>query len=130
MGLTTFDETAAEVWSWLLVPASGTGFIALVPTDVFDRRVDSILVSNRDGIAHVINLSLIVGSSRTQLGSVSVPAGAGYAGTPSVDILPTSLPATQVGLVVPGNYALNFNVSVAVVATFDMSVTAFGGRVQ
>jgi hypothetical protein len=128
MGLSTFDEKAAVIWNALVLPAAGTGAVTLIPAQVGDVRVDTILVSNRDGIAHVIIVQVAVGAVYTIIGTVSVPAGAGTAGTPSVDILAAVLPATQVGLVLPGGDILRISMAVAIVATFDVSVTAFGGE--
>lgn len=127
MGRAIFDEKSVITTNLLVLPASGTGAITLVGTDVNDRRIDTILVSNRDGIAHVINLSLLVGAVVTQLGSVSVPAGQGYAGTPSIDLLAAVLPADQVGYPLVGGCQLHINMVVAVVATFDVSLSVIGG---
>lgn len=128
MGLSTFDERTALTRSRLVVPADGVALLPLMTVDFSDARVDQILVANRDGIPHVVNLILTNGAVLTNLGSVSVTAGAGYAGTPSVDLLASIFPATQVGIVIQGGMLLGVQLAVAVVATFDMSFSAFGGR--
>jgi hypothetical protein len=127
MSLATFDERNALSQSRLVLPADGTALVPLVTVNSQERRIDTILVANRDGIAHVINVVTTVGAVVTNLGSVSVPAGQGYLGTPSLDILAAVLPATQVGLVLMPGQLVGVQLAVAVVATFDVSVTAQGG---
>lgn len=127
MGLGIFDERTVYLAQVLMVPADGIATKIIVPANQSDRRVDAMMVANRDGIAHVVNLSMVSGAVTVQLGSVSVPAGQGYAGTPSLDVLAAVLPATQVGInLIPGA-TLNVVLSVAIVATFDLSLCAIGG---
>lgn len=127
MGLQIFDERTVYTQLKLALPADGVGVIALVAVNQSDRRVDSITVANRDTIAHVVNLLLVNGAVTVNLGSVSVAAGAGYAGTPSVDLLASVLPATQVGFPLASADSLSVQLAVAIQATFDMSFHALGG---
>lgn len=127
MGLQIFDERTVLTAVKLMLPADGTAAVSILPVHSSDRRVDSIIVSNRDTIAHVCNLTLVAGAVTVELGSVSVAASAGYLGTPGVDILASCLPATVVGLAMPPAGSLNLSLSVALVATFDLSVTVNGG---
>jgi len=122
-----FDERTVLSQSVLMLPADGTATKVVAAVNSSDRRIDNLLCANRDGIAHVVNVSIVAGGVTVQIGSVSIPAGQGYAGTPSLDILAAILPATQVGLnLVPGA-TLNVQLPVAIVATFDMSFYAQGG---
>jgi hypothetical protein len=127
MSISTLDERNVLNLQRLVLPADGTGSLALVPVNSNDRRIDSILVANRDTIPHVVTLAKTNTAVTTVLGSLSVPAGQGYAGTPSLDLLASILPASQVGLTLMSADTLNVQLAVAVAATFDLSVSAFGG---
>ena len=127
MSIAQFDERVVNNSTRLVVPADGTALLPLVTVGVGDRRVDALLVSNRDTIAHVVNIVLTHVGVLTVLGSTSVPAGAGFAGAPSVDIMAASFPSTQVGMNLTGADLLGVQLAVAVAATFDVSVTAVGG---
>jgi hypothetical protein len=128
MGTQVFDERTVLNQSRLVVPADGTGVLALVTATTTDRRIDTLLCANRDGIAHVVSLVFTNGAVVTQLGSVSVPAGTGYAGTPAIDLLVACFPVSQAGLAIQPTQLLGIQLAVAVVATFDLSVTALGGQ--
>lgn len=127
MGFQVYDETAVLNLNRLIVPADGTALLPLVPAASVSRRIDAILAANRDTIDHVINVQMTVGAVVTEIGSVTVPAGAGYAGVPTVDLLGSGFPATQAGVTLIGTSLIGVQLPVAVVATFDVSVTAVGG---
>lgn len=127
MSIQTFDERTVLIQPVLMVPGDGTTTKVIVAANSSDRRIDALMVSNRDTIAHVLNLTSVLGGVTTQLGSVSIPAGQGYAGTPSIDILAACFPATQVGVNLTPSATLNVSMVVAIQATFDVSLTAFGG---
>jgi len=127
MALGIFDERTVLVQQILMVPADGVATKVIVAANSSDRRIDALMVANRDGIAHVVNVTMVFGGITVQLGSVSIPAGQGYAGTPSLDLLVQVLPATQVGINLPPTATLNVVLSVAIVATFDVSFCAIGG---
>jgi hypothetical protein len=123
MSLGIFDERTVLGAFKIVLPADGTGAVALVPINSGDRRIDTISVVNRDGIAHVVNLLLVNGATTIQLGSASIPANQGYAGTPALDLLALIQPATSAGITLqPGD-----SMAVAIVATFDVSFRCSGG---
>lgn len=127
MGLQTFDERVIFSASKRILPADGIASLALVTVASQDRRIDNILVANRDTIPHVVTLTRTTATIVTTLGSVSVPAGTGYAGTPTIDLLAAIFPATMGGLPVQGPETINVQLAVAVAATFDLDVSVLGG---
>jgi hypothetical protein len=127
MSLGIFDERTVLGAFKIVLPADGTGAVALVPINSGDRRIDTISVVNRDGIAHVVNLLLVNGATTIQLGSASIPANQGYAGTPALDLLALIQPATSAGITLQPGDTLSVSMAVAIVATFDVSFRCSGG---
>ena len=129
MGLQAFDETLAVLAQENLVNANGTAYSALVPSGTGQKRLDAIVTTNTDAIAHVVNLQVTVGATSTFLGSVSVPAGAGVGGVAPVDLIAGLGLASLTALVLPAASILSVAVAVAVTAPQTVAMTAFGGTV-
>lgn len=127
MSLQSFDERTVLNGNRRVLPADGTTSVSVVAVNSSDRRIDTILVANRDTIAHVVTLTKVNGAITTTLGSLSIPAGTGYAGTPSIDLLAGCVPATQIGINLNPADTLAVTLAVAVQATFDLDVTTLGG---
>lgn len=127
MSVTTFDERSVLAHNRRLLPADGTGVVAFVPANSSDRRMDAMLIANRDTIAHVVTLLKVNGAVTICLGSATIPAGQGYAGTPSLDLLALVFPATMVGINLVAGDTLAVQLAVALQATFDLDVSAYGG---
>jgi len=129
MGLATLDERAPYVVNTHFAPVDGTAAKPITTTATAAVRIDAITATNSDGIAHQVTLTLNDTIARLPLGSVSIPAGQGTNGTPSLDILAGSLPATVVGVVLPPGAALWLVMSVAIVAPNGVDIIALGGYV-
>jgi hypothetical protein len=127
MGLGIFDESRVYQAARIVLPADAVALVPLVAVGTVDRRIDNLLAVNRDTIAHTVNVVTTIGGVLTVIGSVSVPAGQGYAGTKALDLLDGALPATQVGLNLISGNLLGVQLVVAVQATFDLTVFANGG---
>ena len=129
MGLATFDEKQAYAKVVYFINATGVTQQHLADASGLILRIDSLVVTNADSIAHVITVQLNDGSTGGTLGTVSVAAGAGTAGTPGVDILAAVLPATVVGVVLPPSAFIGAFLAVAVTGGNTLQVTALGGYV-
>jgi hypothetical protein len=129
MGLSTFDEFLPISQRTLIKAAQTTAIQQIAVSVNGSLRIDNVLVSNNDVIAHVVDLVVSSGVTPTIIGGASVPAGTGYAGTKSIDLLATALPATLVGLVLPLGTGLYANAEVAVTSTFELDLTVLGGVV-
>jgi hypothetical protein len=126
VGLSIFDEKVPLLAYVNIVNADGTNVKTLTTAQSAYTRFDTILVSNADTIAHVINLWADVASTRF-LGSVNIPAGAGHLGVAPVDLI-AALPLTNPGgLVITGAMGLGVHLDVAMVAPYTMHVVALGG---
>lgn len=129
MGLQNFDERDPLQFSKVVLAADGITRHPLMLPGVGNARVDSIVATNSDAIAHVVILSLLISAVETNLGSASIPAGQGYAGTPGLDLLALILPATQVGLVVGALETLRYALEVVMGGTTHVDLTVNGGFV-
>jgi hypothetical protein len=129
MGLSTYDEVFAIDNGYIFTNGSGITTHDLVPQVTSDTRIDVILASNNDTIPHVIFLLLGTGSNMFIVGSVSVPAGTGFAGTPTVDILAACLPAAMVGIVIPNGARIQGQLLVAMVGAYLLETLALGGQI-
>jgi hypothetical protein len=127
MAIGTFDERTVLTQQVLMLPADGTATKVLAPVNSSDRRIDAITVTNRDTIAHVVTASIVVGATTVAIGSVSIPAGQGFAGTPAIDLLAAILPATVVGVNLGPSATFNVTLAVAIQATFDVGFWISGG---
>lgn len=87
-----FDDTATP-----LLP--GSMGLAIGP----DQRFDVIMAANNDTINHIVGFTFVANLTRGVIGSVTVPAGAGYGAVPPVDVLAAMLPTAQPFLLVESN---------------------------
>jgi hypothetical protein len=106
------DGTAGKViWTAQPVPCS----------------VTAILVTNINTVVATVNLLLVVGGSAFDIGSVTVPIGAGTGGAAAVELLSTLLGANQNWLPLDVNVGLQMSLSVALTGTNAVVVTCLGG---
>lgn len=127
MSLSQFDERTALVTPVQIALADGVALKTLATGALSGQRVDDILASNNDTIPHVLELALTVGAVTYALGSVSVPAGTGWAGAPALSLGATLLPPLQAGWLLGYNNLLKVRVTVAMVGAFVCDVVGFGG---
>lgn len=91
-------------------------------------RIDRLLLTNDDTIAHDVQLTMWTGTAAGTIGSVAVPAGTGYAGVKAVDAIDALLPAgTPYLLVPPGGY-VTLHCEVGVTTGKFVRGLAFGGH--
>lgn len=127
MSLTAFDEHAPFIGIRPLVNANGTTQQNVVSNSPLQTRIDVMLASNDDTIAHTITILAGPVGGAKRIGSASVPAGTGVLGQPSMDILKAALPPSQVGIVLDGGSELDVQLDVAMVGTSTLTVMAIGG---
>ncbi len=129
MGLQNFDESSPVAEANSFIAADGTTGKPITTTTGLRVRVDVIIAANTDTIAHVITLSYFDGTARVILGSVSIPAGQGTAGTPGLDILAPCLPASITGIVIVPNGYIQAGLAVAVTGANVVQLLTLGGTV-
>lgn len=126
MGLTVYDERQPFSGQAIILPASGTGLVQAYPAATLQERIDAIYVTTDAVGAQVIRLYLS-NAQDTLLGSVSIPASQGIAGTPAIDLL-SALPATaRDGLVLWGGDVVKVAMEASVPAGKSVWVTVVGG---
>jgi len=129
VGLSTFDEVQPIVNGVTILNADGTAPKSITTAQTSRIRVDSILVSNTDTIAHVVRLYALISAVAYLIGSVSVPAGQGTAGTPAIDLLASALPITQVGIALAASVTLQASVEVVMTGATVLTINVVGGYV-
>ncbi len=127
MGVSIFDE---------ILPFRNCNIIDDNPVDqpIFiasaqDRaaRVDLVIFASTDVIDHNVQLSLQVGGTVAIIGTVVVPAGAGYVGVPSVEAIAHLPLAAQGGVLVMAGDFLYAQTLEAVTATKQLTMVMLGG---
>ena len=129
MGLSVYDEHT-RIWEGTTFDVSnGTATSHILTMSWEPGRIDQILLTSSDAIAHICSFTAVVQvGSTVLLGSVNLPAGTGYGGTPALDALPL-LVGAGVGIVITGGDALDMNLDVAATVATVVGVLVVGGKV-
>jgi len=127
MSLQVFDEVLAESFAVVFDDSNSPGVLGLTDSNKVMRRVDTILVSSNDTVDQVIRLRFSQGGTYYWIGSVTIPAGTGFGGTPSIDLLAAVLPATQIGINLFAFTILEIYAETAISSGKGVWVTSFGG---
>lgn len=127
MSVAQFDERTILVTPAQFVAADGTTWKTLATGALTGQRVDDVLITNNGAAAHVVEFRVTISAVSYYLGSVSVPAGAGYGGAATVQLSATLQPTNQLGWLLGYNNLLQCRVAVAMGAAETLDVIAFGG---
>lgn len=127
MSVAQFDERTALTVAAQFLPADGTTWKTVHTGALSGSRLDDVLITNNGAAAHVVEFRITIGATSYQLGSVSVPAGAGYAGAVSVQLSATLQPTNQLGWLIGYNNTFQARVAVVMGAGETLDVVAFGG---
>lgn len=124
MGLSQFDENTALAQGVVLDAATGLGQVFLYNENPLQARVDAILATNDDVIAHVVVLIGYLSGVYYPIGSMSIPPGTGLGGLPSVDFLAGCLPSTMSGIVLDTGTSLMVRLEVVMTGTSLVTLVA------
>lgn len=127
MPLQQFDERVATLNIYVITAADATDFNTVVESPGSGQRVDSILLANDDTIAHVVTFQLSGVIPDCIIGSVNVPAGQGFAGTPPLEAIAALALGAVAALILPIGCNINARADVAVTAAKHLYVCAMGG---
>lgn len=127
MSLATFDERVALVAPAQFLAADGTTWKTVATGALSGQRIDDVLISNGGIAAHVVEFRITIGATSYQIGSVSVPAGAGYAGAAPVQLGATCQPTNQLGWLLGYQHTFQARVTVVMGAAEALDVVSFGG---
>lgn len=113
------------------VNSDGTATVALFTAGENGALIDNVSVVSTDTVAVILVLSLDDGTLETLIGEVSIPAGSGSDGSSPVKNLldAVALPFLQSGGGLPlgANDVLKIAAKVAVTATKQLDIRAYGG---
>jgi hypothetical protein len=122
MGIQSFDEHSVVNVVQIIDNALGLGLGAPYTFVGQGGIINRVIATNSDTIDHVVVLNLFVNFIATRIGSVHVPAGAGYGGVASVDVLDAVVPGTVKTLRCPTDVQIQVGVEVIVGATKQVAV--------
>jgi hypothetical protein len=129
MGLSQYDERSPAWQQGSLTIASGTTVVDMFTPTGSAVRVDAVLVSSTSLTPQIVDLWLTRYDGNGLVGSVSIPAGAGFAGVPIVDLIASIAPAAIGALVLLTGVGLGVGVEVALTGSDTLGVQVLGGYV-
>ena len=127
MPLSIFDERSALVAGLQLILASGTSDNLIIDTGTQDRRIDSIICTSTDTIDHDVQIKVNYTSGPQVIGSVHVPAGAGYGGVAAVEGMLTLSVSPIAGILLGPGSQLFVRALVPVTTALAVDVLVQGG---
>lgn len=127
MGFSTFDERTAQNWQIVFNDTSYPTPSPFAPPDVRASRFDTIIGTNNDTVDHTLGAYFDFGAGPVHFATVTLPAGAGEPGTPSVDVLDALIPATSPGIVLAAGSELGFAQYEALGSGKLIRIVAIGG---
>jgi len=127
MGLQTFNELAPINQGITLNNASGTANVELTNQGMPVWRVDQIIVVSTDSASRVMRLLWHTASSALLLGSATIPAGAGTAAAPSIDLIQAIAVFAGRGIDLPAGDYLMVAMESAITSPLTIVVVAMGG---
>lgn len=129
MAFGIYDIRMPFIANQQFLPADGTGTKVLYTPNFVPLLMADVLLTNSDTIAHVVNVLFYDGTVYRHLGSVNVPAGQGYAGTPPIYLGASILPPILQAWLLDNQQALCFSLVVAMSAATVLDIVGFGGYV-
>lgn len=124
-----FAETVPFYGVITIGPANTTTMVQSSPTAALQHRFDTIIASSTSVVDKYVTLEVYVGVTEFKLGSVNVPAGAGYLDIPAVNILAALFPTGFDGLVLPASALLRAAVHATLGAGEAVVLSLIGGYV-
>jgi hypothetical protein len=127
ISLQQFNETQPVLQSTTFTSADTTVAKSILSTANGPQRIDDIVLCSNDTAAVNFDLYLRIGSTSTFLGSVTVPAGAGFAGVPPILFFYQLNITDYMGLNLAGNMTLFGGCEATMTAAKTLTCTVFGG---
>lgn len=129
MGLTLFEESYPIVHGGVVVAADGTNAITVGPALAQPWRCDALFLTSDDTISHAVNICVLISPYVYFIGTVAVPAGAGFGVVPPVEAVALLGPASIAGWLFTPLASLALRMEVAVVATKHVNSLLYGGYI-
>jgi hypothetical protein len=122
-----FDEVIPFIALAKVVAADTTTLKQVFGGTPNGTRLDAILVASDDTVDRVLDVWLVKSAVNYLLGSATIPAGTGTAGTKSLDLLAEVLPTPIVGIWLDSSVLLDVACETTVTAAKTIHITALGG---
>lgn len=122
-----YNEAFPIVANINLVQGSGTNLVQSTPICSVLHRFDAARASSTAAADHDVRLSMLVNSVSYPLGSVTIPAGAGYTTVPAVDLIAALVTPPNDGIVLAGGSLLHAKLEVALGAGETITIACVGG---
>jgi hypothetical protein len=128
VGFSIFDERVAIQPAATFESADGVINETIIQGSRNGVRLDSLQATNSDAIDHELGFQLNASGYAVEMGTVNIPAGAGFGGVPPVDIMAAIAPTQIGGIIITKDWSFVVENLVAVVFPNKVSVWAFGGE--
>jgi len=122
-----YNETYPVYANISITPASTTNPVQASPACAVPHRWDVGIASSTAAADHDLRLDAYVGSVAFYLGTVSIPAGAGFTTVPAVDVIAELIKAPNDGIVLPASAILRATLAVTLGAGETLTVALAGG---
>lgn len=122
-----FNETYPSYANISITAGSTTNPVQASPAVTVPHRWDAAYASSTAAGAHDLRLDAYVGAVAFAIGTVSIPAGAGFTNVPAVDIIAALVESPNDGLVLPASAVLRATLAVTLGAGETITVALVGG---
>lgn len=129
MPINRYAETYPCYSSITLAIGQGTNPTQSSPAQTAPHRWDMILASSNAAVDHDARIEAYVGSLSYYLGSVVIPAGAGWTNVPPLDVLAALVPPSNDGITLPPSAYVRATLAVALGAGETINISLVGGLV-
>jgi len=129
MPTTRYTESYPTYANIAIAQANGTNEVQASPAVNVVHRWDAAFASSTAAIAHDLRLNAYVGAVAFYLGTVSIPAGAGFTNVPAVDVIAELVKSPNDGIVLPASAVLRASLAVTLGAGETITVACVGGAI-
>lgn len=129
MPLTRYAESYPVYARIALTNALGTQAVQSTPSVEVPHRFDMVLAISTSVTDHDVRLEAYVAAVGYILGTVSVPAGAGYGVVPAVDLVAALIAAPNDGVVLPAGANLRGACAASLASGETLTLVCVGGTV-
>jgi hypothetical protein len=129
MGFSQFDEREYSSNQYYADNSTGDTFYYLAGNTVMVERVDAIIVVNTSASDQIVELALTPGGVAYPIGQVTIPALAGTAAVPPVDLVALLAPPSIGAIIIQRGATLQLRQVAALTGSDVVSAVTFGGLI-
>lgn len=124
-----YNETYPSYANISITAASSTNPVQASPAVTVPHRWDAGFASSTAAAPHDLRLDAYVGAVAFYIGTVSIPAGAGFTTVPAVNVIAELVEAPNDGIVLPASAILRATLAVTLGAGETLTVALLGGAI-